>query len=98
MFTVNTEYGKYNNCFFQYGKYGNKHTAIQIFCEEGPLATLTVNVPGIERFPEDCSCVDTNNCSFGEDLIEELGIGEPVGVTLKSGWCTYPVYRFKKGA
>lgn len=95
MFTVTTEYETYPNCTMSLREYANGHAAIQLYCEEGPLATLTVNIPGIERYDNNYSCVDTNNCPWAEELIEELGIGEPVGIGFVSGFCTYPVYKFK---
>jgi hypothetical protein len=65
-------------------------------CEEGPYARLTVNIEGIEQYPENYSCVDTNNFAEAEDVIAMLGIGKPTGEYLLSGWCSYPVYEFKK--
>jgi len=93
-FTINTEYDTYNNCTYSKKMYGNNHVAIQLFCEEGPLATLTTNIYGIENYPENYSCIDTNNCPWGEDLVAELGIGKPTGNYLSSGFCMYPVYEF----
>ena len=96
MFTVKTEFGNYPNCFFEINKYrDNDHIAVSIFSsEEGPFSPVTVNISGIERFPKNYSCVDTNNAPFIEKLIKKLGIATPAGITLKSGWCTYPVYIF----
>lgn len=93
-FTVYTEYETYEHCTYSKRQYGNKHIAIQLYCEEGPLATLTTNIPGIEAYPRNFSCVDTNNCPWGENLVDELGIGKPTGWYLRSGFCTYPVYEF----
>ena len=93
-FTVNTDYGTYEHCTYSKEQYRNKHVAIELYCDEGPLATLTVNIPGIEAFPENYSCIDTNNCPWGEDLAEELRIGKFVGKYLYSGFCSYPVYKF----
>ena len=95
MFTVNTEYETYNDCIFELNRYtNNDHVAVEIYCEEGPLASITTNIPGIELYDRNYSCVDTNNCPWAEELIEELGIGEPIGISLRSGFCTYPVYKF----
>ena len=93
-FTVETPYETYEQCTYSVKQYNNKHVAVQLFCEDGPLATLTVNVTGIERFPENCSCIDTNNCPWGEELVERLGIATFTGSYLHSGFCTYPVYEF----
>ena len=93
-FTVHTDFESYEHCTYSKKQYGNKHVAIQLFYEDGPLATLTVNIAGIEKYPENYSCIDTNNCPWGEDLAEELGIGKFTGAYLHSGFCSYPVYEF----
>ena len=54
-FNVVTEYETYKNCTYTKDQYGNKHIAIQLYCEDGPLVTLTVNIAGIESFPENYS-------------------------------------------
>jgi len=93
IYTVETSFGTYR-CFLIKNKYENGHVAIQLFGFNGLLATITVNVNGIERFPKNYSCVDTNNCPWAEEFIRTNGLGEHTGITLKSGWCTYPVYEF----
>ena len=95
-FTVETLYGKYADCTLDKGEYRNGHIAYQIMSPEGPIALLTVNIDGIESFPKNCSCVDVNNFPEGEAIITMLGIGKPIGINLSSGWCSYPVYEFKK--
>lgn len=93
-FTVTTECETYSGCTYSKNQYNNGHIAIQLYCEDGPLATLTVNVTGIESYPENYSCIDTNNCPWGEDLVKELGLGEWAGIYFRSGFCIYPVYKF----
>lgn len=94
MFNVQTQYEKYENCVLSVGRYANNnHIALFVMSDKGPVAVLTVNIDRIENFPEDCSCIDTNNFPEGMDLIEELGIGEPCGA-LASGFCIYPIYKF----
>ena len=58
------------------------------------FATLTIN-PGM-WLNENEAAIDTNNCPWGEDFIKSNGIGEPTGEVVMSGFCSYPVYRFKK--
>ena len=77
-------------------KYANNdNLAIMLICEtEGfpePYATITVNIDDLD---ENQSCVDTNNCPWAIDLIEEYKLGEPTGKIIQSGFCTYPVYQF----
>lgn len=42
---------------------------------------------------KNCAYVDTNNCSFAEELLEQ-GIARKTGFTMKSGHCTYPLWKF----
>ena len=95
-FTTKTMYGNYPKCVLEKNNYvNNKHIAISIFSYvEGPIADMTVNIAGINAFPENFSCVDTNNCPWAETLIKKLGIGKPTNTYLNSGWCSYPVYEF----
>ena len=93
-FKVSTSFSTYNQCYLTVGKYNNNHVAIQIMCEEGPLATMTVNHEKLACFDDNWSCVDVNNAPFVEDLIKDLGIGHFTGYRLLSGWVKYPVYNF----
>ena len=93
MFGIQTRFGYFSNCTLKPGSYANDHVAIQIMCEEGPFGTLTVNIDGIENYPKNCSCVDTNNLPEAEEIIKHLKLGQKVG-SLPSGWCVYPVYQF----
>jgi len=94
MFDVHTRYATYPDCSFSVNKYANNnHIAISIVSAEGPISNLTVNIDRIEKYPEDCSCVDTNNFPEGTELIKKLSIGKPCGI-LSSGYCVYPVYKF----
>ena len=94
MFNVNTAYSSYPGCVFEVGEYANnKHIAIGIFDDEGPVSNLTVNIPGIEMYPKNYSCIDTNNFPEGKNLADQLRIGEHCGA-LRSGFCIYPVYKF----
>lgn len=94
-FTVTTMFGK-ERCTMSASKYADKagHIAIQLWCADGPFATLTVNLPGVRTMPKNVSCVDTNNCPWAPALIKRLKIGKPTGHYLHSGFCSYPVYTF----
>ena len=60
----------------------------------GPMARLTTNLPHYLLGCRDDAFVDTNNVPDAPELIERLGIGEPLGAYGLSGRCRYPVYRF----
>ena len=57
------------------------------------VATLTVNLDGIP--PKGCAYLDTNNCENAERFVVENGLAEPMNVYKRSGYCEYPLYRFK---
>lgn len=44
---------------------------------------------------KDSAYIDTNNCPFAEQLLEQ-GIAEPTGLSKTSGFCQYPLWIFKK--
>ena len=70
----------------------NKTLAIQLWCEDGPFAVLTVNIEDVHR--AECQYVDTNNCPWAEQFIREYNLGAPTGNFGMSGFCLYPEYRF----
>lgn len=85
-------------CTMSVSKYAdNKHIAIQLWCEDGPFATLTVNLRETKKYPENFGFVDTNNAPFAESLIKRLKIGKPTGKYAHSGFCAYPLYEFDAG-
>lgn len=74
--------------------YANGRTAVQLWCDDGPYATLSVNLPN-ERCNEGEFYVDTNNCPWAEEFLEENRIAEWTGAIGFSGYCTYPLYALK---
>lgn len=58
-----------------------------------PYADITVNLEG---YPTKGSCafVDTNNFANAEQLIKQYKLGTPTGRLGRSGYCTYPEYKF----
>ncbi len=90
-----TNFGTYDVelhvCRYDY----NNNLAITLWSpEEGPFATLTVNLPYTSYLPSDMAFVNTNNCPWAEEFIEEHDLGEPTGEYGISGFCRYPLYRF----
>ena len=70
----------------------NGNLAIQLWCEDGPYATLTVNLN--HKCKSNCAFVDTNNCPWAEEFIYRYALGVPTGDMQASGWCIYPEYEF----
>lgn len=71
----------------------NGSLAIQLYCDEGAFATLTVNLAdGCAR--GEYAYVDTNNCPWAPAFIAEHKLGVPTGILGFSGFCQYPLYRF----
>ncbi len=44
---------------------------------------------------KDSAYIDTNNCPFAEQLLEQ-NIAEPAGLSRRSGFCQYPLWVFKE--
>jgi len=59
-----------------------------------PIAVLTVNLDGLEHYPNHCA-IDTNNLSHYlcdiDNILAEFA--EPTEYTLTSGYCAYPLYQ-----
>ena len=55
---------------------------------------LTVN---IEKLGYPYSTLDLNNCSWAADFMETHGIARPIGQSIPSGFCSYPVFAFNTG-
>lgn len=57
-----------------------------------PYCDVTVNL--LETLPPYCAFVDTNNMPELEDFLVKNGLAEYTGLEQRSGYCTYPLYRF----
>lgn len=71
----------------------NNNTAISLDCSEGVFATITVNLD--ESLDEDMAYLDTNNCSWVEDIMEKYGLGEFTGKSKQSGFLCIPIIQIK---
>ena len=91
---VKTNWETYTNCNLVVNKYAaNNSLCLEIFNPtEGPIARITVCLSG--KVGENEAYVDTNNCPWAEDFIEEYKLGEDTGKIGFSGFCTYPLYKF----
>lgn len=74
----------------------NDTLAVMLITEEGePFATITVNLDASDSITDPaCAFIDTNNCPWAEEFLKKNEIGTPTGIYGRSGWCSYPLYRF----
>ena len=85
-------YGEETEVTMSKGKYYNGNLCVQLWCDDGQYATLTVNFD--KKLPEDMAYVDMNNVADAEDFIRKYGLGEHQGDLKFSGFCCYPLYKF----
>lgn len=91
-FNIDTGYEIYTDCTFKIGKYTNGNLAISIKDDSGfPLCRLTTNLDVVDP---DCAYLDVNNCEFAEKLLQILDIATFTGITKRSGFVIYPLYKF----
>ena len=91
-YKLDTDFGNYE-VIIERKFYGNGNLAILLTdARDGDaIAKITTNLFDL---PDDLAFLDTNNCPWAEDFVEKYGIAENTGKTAKSGFCTYPLYRF----
>ena len=86
-------------------KYTNPETlAILLRCAESPwedFAVITVNLVSspygdVKYQDESHAYIDTNNCPWAEEFLQENGIAkpDPRDIYGMSGFCAYPLYEF----
>lgn len=95
-FELETDYEIYTDCTFKISTYtaDEKTLALGVVDDCGyPVCILTVYLGEV---PENYSFIDVNNCPFAEKLVKDLGIGEPTGINVISGYVSYPLYRFDR--
>ena len=94
---VNTGWATYDNVTLTRERYGNGRVALQLWCDDGPLATVSVNLTDEELDNTETDFfVDTNNCPWAPEFLEGNGIAEPLGLYGFSGFCAYPLYRLNE--
>lgn len=85
-------YGDTYNLQLYMGTYNNNNNlAIEIIDVDTiePFTDLSVNIAPL---PKNQFCVDINNFKEGIDLIKKYDLAIDTGLTLSSGFCSYPVY------
>ena len=85
-------WGTKYRCTVEMGSYKNGNTYIQLWCADGPCATLTTNISNV-KLPGDYAIIDTNNCPSAEKLMKQYKLGEFADRFVCSGYCMYPVYK-----
>lgn len=99
-----SQFGKEYDIKLEVAKYcenGNLAIKMYYFDDEFgsymPYANLTVNLEG--KRDEGCAFVDVNNLGYDVcDWIEMYGLGKWTGRFGRSGFCTYPEYKFDMDA
>ena len=89
-------------------KYSSNNTlAVQLVEAKSPwcvFATITVNLQGnpygMETRQDEprFAYVDTNNCPWVLEFLEDNHIAKPTGIYAPSGYCVYPLYEFDRNA
>lgn len=94
-----TKTGKTYPVTLQFSKYTvNDKLAVQLIdaaAPWSPFATLTVNLSD-PRQNDTLAFVDTNNCPWAEEFLADNHIAENTGISMPSGFCMYPLYKFNK--
>lgn len=94
-YKVKTFYGEYNVVLTgAHYTHGNRLAIQLVDPEEGPFATLTVNLPDNSVSVIGATFVDTNNCPWAIEFIRENELGTFTGNFGFSGYCAYPEYLF----
>ena len=92
---IKTRWGDYKVDFLSVDTYmADNSPALMAWSRTvGPIATITVCLDDNRLKPNE-SYVDTNNCPWAPEWIEENGLGRNTGKRARSGYCTYPLYQF----
>ena len=85
--------GKKRKVWFEKEKYMNGNTSLELWCNEGPYTTVTVNLPNY-HLEENEAFIDTNNNPDINQWLSRRGIAKPTFLRGYSGFCSYPMMRF----
>lgn len=86
-------------CMDSYADNGRMYIGLLTFDKEyefwEPWCDITVNLPMNELTDKECCAfVDINNDPTLPKFLEQNGLAVPTGRTARSGWVSYPEYRF----
>ena len=75
---------------------GNERYGLAVLLEENmePFCDLTVSFGEFISL-KNCAYIDVNNCPFTEQFLQ-MGVAEDTGLTKRSGFCQYPLWRFSE--
>lgn len=91
--TLRTDFGTYEVDLIVSRYMADNSVAIMAYSRERePIATLTVCLDD-KRLTEDETHIDTNNCPWAVDFIEQEKLGKKTDRIGHSGFCTYPVIK-----
>ena len=89
---LTTYFETYDNLHISLNKYReDKSLCIDLWNnEEGAIARLTVCLSKKGKIAETESYLDTNNCPWAEQFVEEYNLGRITNELGISGFCMYP--------
>ncbi len=79
------------DCTVQKRQYGNGRVALSLVDEEGPVATATVNLPGVKLEPNQVAIKDYGENEGMLSALITAGVVTPTGKTIRSGYVEIPV-------
>ena len=75
----------------RYEYYNNLCISFETTDTHETYSTITTN---IKALPYNQAAIDVNNHPEAIEIIETNGLGVDTGKSVKSGFCTYPIYEF----
>ena len=79
------------DCTIQKRYYGNGRVALCLVDEDGPVATATVNLPGVKLEPNQVLIKDYSECEGLLAALVAAGVVKPTGEKVRSGFVEVPV-------
>ena len=88
-------FGESHEVVIKYSSYTNNGTlAVQLYDNDEPYGTVTVNLEDSILLPDNMQCVDENNLPGIGKWLKKNKLAKPAGFSYRSGFCEYPVYEF----
>ena len=75
----------------KYYEYDNLAICLTCSDTKESYGALTVNLKPLAPY---LAAIDTNNIQGAEDFIQKYNLGKPLGISIPSGFCEYPIYDF----